>query len=50
MTCKMVGDVILVLGSLQNHAAIVDLRGGGNACPCIGTTDFGLPKIVIEYV
>ena len=29
MTCKMVGEVILVLGSLQNHAAIVDLRGGG---------------------
>ena len=28
MTCKMVGEVILVLGSLQNHAAIVDVRGG----------------------
>lgn len=24
----MTGDVILVLGSLQNHAAIVDVRGG----------------------
>lgn len=25
----MTGDVILVLGSLQNHAVIVDVRGGG---------------------
>lgn len=46
----MKGEVVMVLGSLQNHAAIVDVRGGGGkACPCIGTTDFGLPKIIVEY-
>lgn len=45
----MKGEVVMVLGSLQKHAAIVDVRGGGKACPCIGTTDFGLPKIIVEY-
>lgn len=25
----MKGEVVMVLGSLQNHAAIVDVRGGG---------------------
>ena len=46
---KYEGFVILVLGSLQSHAVIVDIVGGGNYVPCIGTTDFGLPKLVIEY-
>ena len=44
----MTSKVILVLGSLQNHAAVVDASRGGY-CPCIGTTDFGMPKLLIEY-
>jgi hypothetical protein len=47
MMCN--GVVILVLGSLQPHAAVVNVVGGGNFIPCLGTTDFGLPKLVIEY-
>ena len=34
---------------MQHHAAVVDIVGGGTWCPCIGTTDFGLPKIIVEY-
>lgn len=36
---------IIILGSLQDHAVRVDIRGGGYS-PCIGTTDFGLPKVI----
>ena len=32
---------INVVGSLQAHAAV-----GGGISPCIGTTDFGLPKVL----
>lgn len=40
-------EPIMILGSLQAHASIqmIDNQGGG-ICPTIGTTDFGLPKIV----
>lgn len=40
--------VIIALGSLQAHAAVIDLRNGGYI-PTIGTTDFGMPKLIIEY-
>ena len=35
---------VIVVGSLQSHAVMVD-RDRGGYCPCIGTTDFGLPKV-----
>lgn len=42
---------VIVVGSLQSHAVVVYLDRGGY-CPCIGTTDFGLPKVfeVVEDV
>lgn len=38
----------MILGSLQAHAVKTKVEG---VCPCIGTTDFGLPKVIeiIEY-
>lgn len=39
-------SVYQIWGSLQPHRVMV---GGGSPCPVIGTTDFGLPRIVIEY-
>ena len=35
---------ILIVGSLQTHAVIINIDRGGYS-PCIGTTDFGLPKV-----
>ena len=35
---------VIVVGSLQSHAVVVYVYRGG-CCPCIGTTDFGLPKV-----
>ena len=37
----------MILGSLQDHAASALVRGG--YCPCVGTTDFGLPKVIKIY-
>jgi hypothetical protein len=37
----------MVLGSLQAHAVKVLVRGGYS--PCVGTTDFGLPKVIRTY-
>ena len=36
---------ILIVGSLQTHAVIINIDKGGGYSPCIGTTDFGLPKV-----
>lgn len=38
---------VLFLGSLQAHCAKRSIRGGD--CSTLGTTDLGLPKILIEY-
>lgn len=38
---------VLILGSLQTHAAKMLVEGG--VCPCIGCTDFGLPRVVEVY-
>lgn len=39
-----------IYGSLQTHAAKREFRGGCKIdCPTIGTTDFALPKLLIEY-
>lgn len=38
----------MILGSLQTHAVRTLIDGGGYA-PCIGTTDFGLPRIIEVY-
>ena len=37
----------MILGSLQAHASrqLIDNQQGG-VCPTIGTTDFGLPKVI----
>ena len=40
---------VLVLGSLQAHSMKQPIKGGGYGS-ALGTTDLGLPKIVIEYV
>lgn len=34
----------MILGSLQAHAVKTKVEGG--VSPCIGTTDFGLPKVI----
>lgn len=39
---------VLFLGSLQAHCVKQQIRGGGYGS-ALGTTDLGLPKIVIEY-
>lgn len=39
-------EKIQIWGSLQAHRVIENIEGG--VCPCIGTTDFGLPR-VLEY-
>ncbi len=39
---------IQIWGSLQPHRAVDSVDGG--VCPCIGTTDFGLPRVLeLEY-
>ena len=38
---------VLFLGSLQAHSVKQSIRGGYGSA--LGTTDLGLPKIVIEY-
>lgn len=35
----------LIVGSLQAHAAKMLVADG--VCPCIGTTDLGLPKLIV---
>ncbi len=40
---------VLFLGSLQAHCVKQPIRGGGGYGSALGTTDLGLPKIVIEY-
>jgi len=35
---------VLIIGSLQTHAVMVRVHGGYS--PCIGTTDFGLPRVI----
>lgn len=37
----------MILGSLQAHAVKMLVRGGYS--PCVGTTDFGLPKVIKTY-
>ena len=37
----------IILGSLQAHAVKSLVRGGYS--PCVGTTDFGLPKVIKTY-
>lgn len=36
-------EIVQIWGSLQTHRSINDITG---VCPTIGTTDFGLPRIV----
>lgn len=41
------GFQVLFLGSLQNHCIKQPVRGGYSSA--LGTTDLGLPKVVVEY-
>lgn len=38
--------IVEMWGSLQAHHSVIR---GGYACPVIGTTDFGLPRMIVEY-
>lgn len=41
--------LIEVWGSLQAHRSVQKVDGGGyGICPTIGTTDFGLPRLVFK--
>jgi len=41
----------MIMGSLQNHASKVEITDKkGDYCPCLGTTDLGLPKVLMTYV
>lgn len=41
--------LIEVWGSLQQHRSVQKVDGGGcGVCPTIGTTDFGLPRLVFK--
>lgn len=43
-------EPIEIWGSMQNHRSVQPIRGGYGVCPTIGTTDFGLPRVVyISY-
>ena len=39
-------EPIEMWGSLQEHRSVQPIRGGYGVCPTIGTTDFGLPRVV----
>lgn len=40
-----------IWGSLQDHHAVCEIRGGGQGvCPAIACTDFGLPRILFEVI
>ena len=38
-----------IWGSLQAHRSVTTPDRGGGVCPTIGTTDFGLPRVVEVY-
>ena len=39
-------EPIEMWGSCQAHRSIQPIRGGYGVCPTIGTTDFGLPRVM----